>query len=81
MGQYLTIYPRKPVSNTQSATASSSAKTTTKGNTKLYTVQQGDSLWSISKKFPGVTVQNLRTWNDMSSTRLKPGMKIKVSKG
>lgn len=81
IGQYLTIYPRKPVATTQKATASSSAKTTKKGNTRLYTVQRGDSLWSISKKFPGVTVQNLRTWNDMSSTRLKPGMKIKVSKG
>ncbi|MDN3595907.1 lytic transglycosylase domain-containing protein [Zunongwangia endophytica] len=81
VGQYLTIYPRKPVTQTASATATKSAKSTGKKNTKVYIVKQGDSLWSISKKFPGVTVQNLRTWNDMSSTRLKPGMKIKVSKG
>ncbi|MEE2771460.1 MAG: LysM peptidoglycan-binding domain-containing protein [Bacteroidota bacterium] len=78
VGQYLTIYPRKPVSvasneNTSKPSSSSSQKT--------YTVRKGDSLWSISKKFPGVTVQNLRAWNDMNSNSLKPGMKLKVSKG
>ena len=78
IGQYLTIYPRKPVEVAASQNTSESSKSS---NPKLYTVKQGDSLWSISKKFPGVTVQNLRSWNDMNSNSLKPGMKIKVSKG
>jgi len=73
IGQYLTIYPRKPVE-----VASSSSKSS---NPKIYTVKNGDSLWSISKKFPGVTVQNLRSWNDMNTSSLKPGMKLKLSKG
>lgn len=51
------------------------------GNQKLYTVQRGDSLWSISKKFPGLTVQQLRSWNNMNTNNLKPGMKIKISEG
>ncbi|MFV8280812.1 LysM peptidoglycan-binding domain-containing protein [Christiangramia marina] len=76
VGQYLTIYPRKPVaSSLNTSTASNSS------NPKIYTVKSGDSLWSISKKFPGVTVQNLRSWNDMNTNSLKPGMKIKISKG
>ncbi|WP_298526961.1 lytic transglycosylase domain-containing protein [uncultured Christiangramia sp.] len=76
VGQYLTIYPRKPVaSSSNTSTASNSS------NPKIYTVKSGDSLWSISKKFPGVTVQNLRSWNDMNTNSLKPGMKIKISKG
>ncbi len=78
VGQRLTIYPRKPVS---SSSQSSVVKTTTKGNVKIYTVKNGDSLWSISQKFPGVTVEKIKNWNDISSNKLKPGMKLKVSKG
>ncbi len=76
IGQYLTIYPRKPV-----ATSSGETKSNPKNETKTYTVKHGDSLWSISRKFPGITVQNLRTWNNMGTNRLKPGMKLKVSEG
>ncbi len=78
VGQRLTIYPRKPfdVKNETSV-----AKTTTQNNVKIYTVKNGDSLWSISQKFPGVTVQKIKNWNDISSNNLKPGMKLKVSKG
>ena len=78
VGQYLTIYPRKPVSVASSKSSSKSSKSS---NPRFYTVKQGDSLWSISKKFPGVTVQNLRSWNDMNTNSLKPGMKLKISKG
>ncbi len=78
VGQYLTIYPRKPV---EVASSNKSAKSSQNSNLKMYTVKQGDSLWSISKKFPGVTVQNLRAWNDMNTNSLKPGMKLKISKG
>ena len=79
IGQYLTIYPRKPVAVANQE--SSAKKTSSSSSLKTYTVRRGDSLWSISKKFPGVTVQNLRSWNDMSSSSLKPGMKLKISKG
>lgn len=77
VGQYLTIYPRKP----SAVTDISQSKSSGKSSPRIYTVKKGDSLWSISKKFPGVTVQNLRAWNDMSGNSLKPGMKLKVSKG
>ncbi|MCF6308188.1 MAG: LysM peptidoglycan-binding domain-containing protein [Flavobacteriaceae bacterium] len=78
VGQRLTIYPTKPIAYSKKASV---AKTTTKGNSKIYTVKNGDSLWSISQKFPGVSVQNIKKWNDISSNKLKPGMKLKVSKG
>ncbi len=78
VGQRLTIYPRKPFA---AKNETSVAKTTTKNNVKIYTVKNGDSLWSISQKFPGVTVQKIKNWNDISSNHLKPGMKLKVSKG
>lgn len=48
---------------------------------KVYTVKSGDSLWSIANKIPGVSVSNLKNWNDISSNSLKPGMRLKLSKG
>lgn len=43
-----------------------------------YLVQKGDSLFSIAKKYPGVTVENIKKWNDISSENIKPGMKLKI---
>jgi len=76
IGQYLTIYSGKSVS----LSATSSDKNNSSNEAKSYTVRSGDSLWSISKKFPGITVQNLRSWNSIPSTNLKPGMVLKLSR-
>ncbi|MFD2551513.1 LysM peptidoglycan-binding domain-containing protein [Bizionia sediminis] len=72
IGQRLTIYPRNPVAKPANSPASKAPKT--------YVVKQGDSLWSISQKFSGVSVQNIRDWNDISGNNLKPGMVLKLSK-
>lgn len=45
---------------------------------RMYIVQKGDSLFSIAKKHPGVTVENLKTWNKIKDESIKPGMKLKV---
>jgi len=47
---------------------------------QTYTVKAGDSLWKIANKLPGVSVENLKVWNDISSTRLKPGVELIISK-
>ncbi len=81
VGQRLTIYPRNPVG--KSPTSSSTTKPATSKNTSgktTYKVKSGDSLWSISQKFPGVSIQNIKDWNDISGTKLKPGMILIVSK-
>lgn len=44
-----------------------------------YYVKKGDSLYSISKKYPGVTISDLQKWNDISGEELKPGMKLKIN--
>ncbi len=75
IGQRLTVFPRKLPKNAVSATT-----TQIPPNAKTYTVRSGDSLWSIAQKFPGVTVSNLRSWNNMNGDRLKPGMKLVVGK-
>ena len=45
---------------------------------RLYIVQKGDSLFSIARKHPGVTVENLKSWNKIKGESIKPGMKLKV---
>ncbi|WP_372754051.1 LysM peptidoglycan-binding domain-containing protein [Mariniflexile sp.] len=79
IGQRLIIYP-KNTQRTIASTASNSSKPITSTNAKTYTVRSGDSLWSISQKFSGVSVQNIRDWNGISGSKLKPGTKLKISK-
>ncbi len=76
VGQNLIIYPKKNTQDIAINTPSQSSSTE-----KTYTVRNGDSLWSISQKFPGVSVQNIKKWNDISGTNLKPGTKLKIYKG
>lgn len=78
VGQRLTIYPRKPYIAKTSKPSSSNTGTSVAGGSKIYTVQSGDSLWTISKKYPGVSIENLREWNGISGNNLKPGTKLKL---
>jgi membrane-bound lytic murein transglycosylase D len=44
-----------------------------------YYVKKGDSLYSIAKKYPGVTISDIKKWNGISGEDLKPGMKLKIN--
>jgi membrane-bound lytic murein transglycosylase D len=79
IGQRLTIYPRNPSASVTVATQKPVPKTVDLNGKKTYKVQNGDSLWSISQKFPGVSVQNIKDWNDISGTKLMVGMTLIVS--
>ena len=48
-------------------------------NDKLYTVQQGDTLYNISKRF-GITVDDLKAINNMADNNIKIGQKLVVVK-
>lgn len=50
-----------------------------KNSTKDYLVKKGDSLFSIAKKHPGVSVADIQKWNDIKGGELKPGMKLKIN--
>lgn len=43
---------------------------------KIYIVQPGDTLWDISRKFEGLTIEKLKTLNKLQSTKLQPGQKL-----
>lgn len=79
IGQRLTIYPRKSyASTTKSKAKNNSKKTIPKGKYVTYTVKKGDSLWLISQKYPKVTVNQIKNWNNIWSNNLKPGTKLKI---
>ena len=51
--------------------------TGTMQNTDYYIVQKGDSLWSIANKY-GITVQELKKINNLSSNMISVGQKLLV---
>ncbi len=44
-----------------------------------YTVRSGDSLYTIAKKFTGVSAEDIKKWNDISDNTIQPGMKLKIN--
>jgi membrane-bound lytic murein transglycosylase D len=87
VGQRLIIY-RGGKAPASTATSSSTTKTTSTQTQPAkpipsgtqyveYTVQSGESLYLIAKKFPGVSAQNIMDFNGIGSN-IKPGMKLKI---
>ena len=84
LGATLIVAKDEIVINTNKATVSSFKK---KPNVSLYPkkeatdyyVKKGDSLYSISQKYPGVSIADLKKWNDIRGEELKPGMKLKIN--
>jgi membrane-bound lytic murein transglycosylase D len=53
--------------------------TTSKTKSNDYLVKKGDSLYSICKKYPGVSISDIEKWNNIKGKELKPGMKLKIN--
>lgn len=49
---------------------------------KYHKVRRGDSLYSISKKYPGLTIKKLRAYNRLSKTSvIYPGTRLRITPG
>ncbi|RTZ02232.1 LysM peptidoglycan-binding domain-containing protein [Flavobacterium sp. RSP49] len=84
LGSSLIVAKGEPVINTNRPTISYFKKKTngsglSQKETVDYYVKKGDSLYSISKKYPGVTISDLKKWNGIRGEELKPGMKLKIN--
>jgi membrane-bound lytic murein transglycosylase D len=77
IGQRLTIFSKN---HGVSSSSTSTKKVINAAGKQTYKVKSGDSLWTIAQKFSGVSVQNIKDWNDISSNKLKIGMTLIVSK-
>lgn len=87
-GKRLTLYVdnggvkfASAAANTQTAAP---AQETVKGNDgkeyNVYTVQSGDSLYSISKKYPGISASNIQQANSLPNSNIHPGQILKIPK-
>ncbi|WP_100401632.1 LysM peptidoglycan-binding and 3D domain-containing protein [Bacillus sp. FJAT-42315] len=52
----------------------------TAASAQTYTVQKGDTLWGISQK-NSTTVQQLKSWNNLSSDLIFPNQRLEVNGG
>lgn len=81
VGNTLVVAKNEVAINTNNATVDSFKKKDNLSSSQKeinYLVQKGDSLFSISKKYPGVTVSDLQKWNNITGDDLKPGMGLKI---
>ncbi|WP_130734855.1 lytic transglycosylase domain-containing protein [Flavobacterium sp. J27] len=46
---------------------------------QVYKVKKGDSLYSIAKKFPGISADDIKKWNGISGNNIRPGMKLNIN--
>ena len=71
------------VTATQTTGASTAPSSTAASNTRYieYKVQEGDSLYAIAKKFPGMTHQKIQEFNGLATTKLSIGQVLKIPQG
>lgn len=51
------------------------------GQYLIYTIRRGDSPYSIAKKYPGVSADDIMKWNNISNpSNIRPGEKLKIKK-
>ena len=83
VGQRLIVHSpsTKIKTNTSTLTKSSSPSPKTVQTTQTtYKVQQGDTLWNIAQKYPGISVEDIKAHNGLSGNSLKIGQKLKIPK-
>ena len=86
VGQTLIIYrggsgPATAQTSSASTTSGASKQTNSSAGAKghsTYTVKSGDTFYSIAKNYSGVSAQNIMDYNGITSSKLKPGMVIKI---
>jgi membrane-bound lytic murein transglycosylase D len=80
VGQYLTVYPKKsPAKQSTQKTAVASKSSGSKNEYVTYRVRSGETFYSIARKYPGISAQNIMSWNNYSNSRsLRPGARLKI---
>lgn len=55
-----------------------SKKTIDKAKPKYHVVQRGDTLWSISQRYGGISIEKIKKINGLRSNAVKKGQKLKI---
>lgn len=71
VGQELIVYPNENSSSNSEQVSSSS------NEENIHVVESGESLWTIARKYQ-ITVSNLKSWNNLSSNKIKIGDELRI---
>lgn len=81
IGQRLNIFvPNSEASKFTKNSSASEANYTVGSSNGNYVVRYGDTLWDISRKFPCITMEELKKINHISGSNITPGMILKIKK-
>ena len=72
VGQKLNIYVRGSVAASMNSTTSPIP-----GN-KIHVVQPGDTLWHISRRYNGLSIEKIKELNNLKDNNIKPGQKLVI---
>lgn len=77
VGQVLTIFAREAAVLAQEVPKPAPMEDSpmAQGQSLEYTVKEGDSLWLIARKYPGVSADDIMEWNSIGAS-IRPGMKL-----
>ena len=81
LGQTLIVSKKEVAVNDTKSSKKENIAANDRNEVKTYYVKKGDSLFSIAKKYPGVTISDIKKWNGIKNESLKPGMKLKINNG
>ncbi len=76
VGQKLIV--AAPAAKASQTAQTSKAASSSSGEYTTYVVKEGDSFYSIAKNYPGVSAQNIMDYNGLNSSKIRPGMTIKI---
>lgn len=82
IGQQLTIWTKQPASHEVTSVASARPKPAEPMQvpaSKTYVVQPGDTLWHISRKFEGLTIEKIKSLNNLTDAKIQPGQTLIIA--
>ena len=68
---------QKTVASSTSTKQNSTITPPVTNSSSFHTVRQGDTLWGISQAY-GTTVENIKSLNGLTSSKLSPGMNLRI---
>ncbi|REE05797.1 LysM peptidoglycan-binding domain-containing protein [Marinoscillum furvescens] len=78
-GQELVIYASKTALDAAEEEAETPADTPSPNHSNTHVVQPGESLWAISKRY-GVTVDELKSWNNLPDGTISIGQELHLTR-